>query len=116
MYLDRHPDVLEWSSEEIIIPYRSPIDGKYHRYFPDFYAKKRNSNGKIETVIIEVKPAAQARPPVIKEAKAKPTKRYVNEVITYATNQAKWKAAEEYCADRNWKFMVFTEKELGIKF
>ena len=39
-YLDKHPHVTRWNSEEIIIPYRSPIDGKMHRYFPDFYVEK----------------------------------------------------------------------------
>lgn len=117
MHLDSHPDVLEWASEEIIIPYRSPLDGKIHRYFPDFYVKKKNANGIIEKVLIEVKPAAQVKPPMIQETKTrKPSKKYINEVATYAVNQAKWKAAENYCLDRQWRFMIMTEKELGIKF
>ena len=115
IHLDSHPDVLEWASEEIIIPYRSPLDGKIHRYFPDFYVKKRNPEGIIEKVLIEVKPAAQVKQPVIQESK-KPSRKYIKEVATYAVNQAKWKAAEEYCLDRQWKFMLMTEKELGIKF
>lgn len=115
IHLDGHPDVLEWASEEIIIPYRSPLDGKIHRYFPDFYVKKRNLEGIIEKVLIEVKPAAQVKQPVIQESK-KPSRKYIKEVATYAVNQAKWKAAEEYCLDRQWKFMLMTEKELGIKF
>jgi hypothetical protein len=117
MHLDSHPDVLEWASEEIIIPYRSPLDGRIHRYFPDFYVKKRNTNGIIEKVLIEVKPAAQVKPPMIQETKVKkPSKRYIKEVTTYAVNQAKWEAATNYCLDRQWKFMIMTEKELGIKF
>jgi hypothetical protein len=116
MHLDSHPDVLEWSSEEIIIPYRSPLDGRIHRYFPDFYVKKRNTNGIIEKVLIEVKPAAQVTPPSIQENKKKPSKRYIKEVATYVVNQAKWEAAQNYCLDRQWKFMLMTEKELGIKF
>jgi hypothetical protein len=43
------------------------------------------------------------------------TKKYLNEAFEYAKNQAKWKAAEDYCADRMWEFKVMTEKELGIK-
>lgn len=117
MHLDNHPDVLEWASEEIVIPYRSPLDGKIHRYFPDFYVKKRGVDGKIESLIIEVKPAAQVMQPVLQESKnKKPNRRYIKEVATYAVNQAKWKAATEYCLDRQWKFMLMTEKELGIKF
>ena len=112
-YLDKHPDVIQWSSEEIIIHYRSPIDGRVHRYFPDFYVKKKNADGKIETSLIEVKPAAQTKPPV---KKAKVTKQYINEVTTWGVNEAKWKAAIEYCSDRKWTFHIFTEKELNIKF
>jgi hypothetical protein len=112
-HLDNHPDVLEWSSEEFFIPYKSPVDGRWHRYFPDFYVKKINKQGMIENSIIEVKPAAQTQPPKIQP---KPTKRYISEVMTYGVNQAKWKAATEYCADRKWSFHIFTERELDIKF
>ena len=110
-YLDDHPDVLGWGSEEIVIPYRSPIDGKLHRYFPDFIVKKRNKDGTTSTVIIEVKPRAQTIEPKVQK---KATKRYINEVMTWGVNQAKWKAAENFCKDRNWRFQLMTEKELGI--
>jgi len=112
MFLDNHPDIFQWSSEEIIIPYRSPVDGKLHRYFPDFKIIKINKEGKRETVIIEVKPLSQTRPP---KRQQKITKRYLTEVTTWGVNEAKWKAAQEYCKDRNWSFQIFTEKELGIK-
>lgn len=115
MHLDEHPDVLEWSSEEIIIPYRSPIDRKLHRYFPDFFVKKRDKNGVVESLLIEVKPHAQTQQPTLMETRnRKPTRRYVKEVMTWGINSAKWKAAEEYCKDRKWKFVIMTEKELGI--
>ncbi len=110
IYLDRHPEVVQWSSEEIVIPYRSPIDGRLHRYFPDFYVKKE-VNGKIETLLIEVKPKVQTRPPAVQK---KRTKKYINEVMTWGINEAKWKAAKNFCEDRNWKFMLMTEKELGL--
>jgi TnsA endonuclease N terminal len=113
MYLDDHKDVIEWSSEEFFIPYKSPVDGRWHRYFPDFFVKKINKSGVVESAIIEVKPASQTKPPPLQ---SKPTRRYITEVMTYGVNQAKWKAATEYCADRNWTFHVFTEKELDIKF
>ena len=41
-------------------------------------------------------------------------KKYINEVVTYAVNQAKWDAATEYCNDRMWEFKVLTEKDMGI--
>ena len=111
VYCDKNQNILEWASEEIAIPYRSPIDNRVHRYFPDFYMKVKETNGKIKNYVIEVKPAKQTKPP------AKPkrqTKGYIREVYEYAKNQAKWKMAKEFCADRQWVFKVVTEKELGI--
>jgi len=113
MHLDKHPDVIWWSSEEVIIPYVSPIDGRVHRYFPDFVVHLKNAQGKTETIMIEVKPRSQAVEP---KKQPKVTKRYLNEVMTWGINSAKWQAAREYCADRGWKFEIFTEKELDIKF
>jgi len=112
-YLDEHRDVVSWGSEEIVIPYRSPIDGRVHRYFVDFIVTKINSNGIKETSLIEVKPASQTKPPAKKQ---KATKQYITEVTTWGVNEAKWKAATEYCKDRGWTFHIFTEKELGIKY
>jgi hypothetical protein len=105
VYFDRNPEIVWWGSEEFVIPYRSPIDGKRHRYYPDFIV----NTTKGETVVFEVKPAAQSRPP---EKKSRITKRYLNEVKTWGINQAKWDAAVEFCKDRNWKFQVITEKHL----
>lgn len=110
-YLDGHPDVLQWSSEEFSIPYRSPIDGKIHRYFPDFYVKMKNKDGLVETVVIEVKPYKQTMPPKVQ---SRATKRYITEVKTWGINSAKWKAAVDFCKDRKWSFKIMTEKELGI--
>jgi hypothetical protein len=112
LYLDSHKDIVTWSSEEIFIPYRSPIDNKIHRYFPDFIVTKINKEGKKETALIEVKPAAQTMPPKKQE---KVTRKYITEVTTWGINEAKWKAANEYCKDRGWSFHIFTERELGIK-
>ena len=111
VYCDKNQNILEWASEEIAIPYRSPIDNRVHRYFPDFYMKVKEFNGKIKRYVIEVKPVKQTKPP------AKPkrqTKGYIREAYEYAKNQAKWKVAREFCADRQWEFKVVTEKELGI--
>jgi hypothetical protein len=112
-YLDEHQDVINWMSEEIIVPYRSPVDGKLHRYFPDFLIRKRNVDGVVETVMVEIKPASQTVEPVKKKTI---NKAYINEVMTWGVNQAKWKAASEFCADRKWRFLIMTEKELGIKW
>ena len=111
---DSDPNVIWWSSEETIIPYRSPIDNRIHRYFVDFTARLNKSDGGTKTVLIEVKPYAQTRPPVISESKKK-SRKYINEVMTWGVNSAKWKAAQEYCKDRGYEFMIMTENEIGIK-
>ena len=111
-YLDSHSDVIKWASEEFSIPYVSPIDGKVHRYFPDFLVKKRNQNKSIETVVIEVKPKIQTTAPTVQK---KANKRYIREVYTWGVNSAKWEAAKRYCDHREWKFVIMTENELGIK-
>jgi len=100
---DLHPDIIQWNSEEVVVPYRSVIDGKLHRYFVDFWIKKKNN----DIILVEIKPMGQAIPPV---KKSRITKRYIEEVKTWGINISKWKAAEEYCHDRKWKFMVLTEK------
>ena len=110
-WCDSNTNVIKWSSEEVIIPYKSPIDNRLHRYFPDFYVKYRNAIGKLEERLVEVKPAKQVKGPAIQKRR---TKKYISEVVEFAKNQAKWQAAESFCKDRKWKFQVITEKELGI--
>lgn len=115
MYLDSHPNVLKWGSEEIIIPYESPIDGRMHRYFPDFFVEQINKDGKKEKILIEVKPKAQTIAPN-PSAKLTPkgmlNRRYINEVMTYGVNQAKWNSARNYCLDRGWTFTIMTEDDI----
>ena len=111
VYCDKNDNILEWASEEIAIPYRSPVDNRVHRYFPDFYMKVKERGGKIKRYVIEVKPAKQTKPPIKPKRQ---TKGYIREAYEYAKNQAKWKMAREFCADRQWEFKVVTEKELGI--
>jgi hypothetical protein len=111
VHLDENSAVIEWSSEEIIIPYLSPVDNRWHRYFPDFFVKVKNKEGLMESMILEVKPFKQAVPP---KPTGRVTKRYITEVMNWGVNESKWKAATEYCKDRMWKFKVVTEKDLGI--
>lgn len=108
-YLDQHPDVLSWASEEFFIPYLSPVDNKMHRYFPDFYVKRRNKQGIVETLIIEIKPKAQTVPP-----KQKNNKRLVEHTLTYAVNQAKWTHAQKFCEEHGFQFRILTEDDLGV--
>lgn len=111
-FFDFSEDVLEWSSEEIIIPYISPVDNKAHRYFVDFYAHIKPKRGEEYETLIEVKPFSKTLEP--KRTKGK-SKRVLQEQYTeYAKNTAKWEAAEKFCAERGWKFMIWTERELGL--
>ncbi len=105
-FCDTKPSVTKWASEEIFIPYKSPRDGKIHRYYPDFYMKTGDKES-----IIEIKPAKQCRPP--KEPKRK-TARYKAECLTYLVNQAKWKYAKKWCKARGISFVILTEKDLNV--
>ena len=114
VYCDRNEKVIEWGSEEVIVPYRSPREGKMHRYFPDFYMKVKQTNGTYKKFIIEVKPKAQCKEP-IKSPKRK-TKRWYNEVKTWGINQAKWKSAIDYCENRGMEFKILTEDHLNPQY
>ena len=108
-YLDNNKNVVQWGSEEISIPYYSPVDKKWHKYFPDFIVEKKNANNTIETLIIEVKPLKQTRPP--KKPKRK-SRNYINECFTYEINKSKWESAESMCSKKGWKFIILTEKDI----
>ena len=106
LWCDSTSSVTEWGSEEIVIPYISPVDGRRHRYYPDFYVKV---NGK--KYVVEVKPSKQTKEP---KTQKRHTKRYISEVVTWSVNKAKWKAATEFCKDYGMEFMLITEKELKV--
>ena len=105
-WCDQNSQIIEWASEVVTIPYLCPTDRKKHKYFPDFYIKSIN-NGTIKTQIIEVKPKKQTQPPKFSGKISK--KRLIRESKSWAKNQAKWKAANEYCKDRKWEFHIITE-------
>ena len=110
-YLDRQPNVLEWASENVIIPYYNPIEKKTRRYFVDFYVKIQNPEGKIKKYIIEVKPASQCKPP---KKRKRISIKYKNDLKKFVMNQSKWKAARKWAEKRGYEFIVLTEKELDI--
>ena len=109
-WLDENPSVIWWASEELIIKYKSPIDQKIHRYFPDFIVRLKQKNGTESTVVIEIKPQKQT----VKPEQKRKTKRYLQEAATYAINQEKWRAADLFCKEHGWQFKVLTEKDIGI--
>jgi len=115
-YLDTHTSVVNWSSEEIVIPYLCPTDKKTHRYFPDVWFRTNTNTEHL----IEIKPHVQTQKPDFSNKK-RHTKRMLNEVLTYSKNCAKWNAAHEFCENQHHKtikFSIWTEetlKQLGIK-
>lgn len=112
-YCDSHPRVVEWSSEEHIVPYISPIDGKPHRYFVDFVVVVAKDDGTRDTLMIEVKPKAQTKPPTPPPFAPRKNSRFLREVQTWGINSAKWEAAHKYCQQRGWRFVILTEDQLG---
>ena len=108
LHCDRNPHIIQWASEEMFVPYRSPIDKRIHKYYPDFIVEM--SDGR--KLMIEVKPAIQCRPP---KPRSRKTKRYLQEQLTFIKNISKWKSAKEYCSDNGLQFVIMTEKELNIK-
>lgn len=108
-HFDMQPWCISWASEELVVPYISPVDNRWHRYFVDFVVKVKNNKEELKTWMVEVKPKKQTKPP---EPQKRITKQYITEVTTWGVNQAKWKAAEEYCLDRGWEFVIFTEDHL----
>ena len=110
-YCDTTKSIVEWGSEELVIPYISPWDGRYHRYFPDFYVKVRDKNSNIKKYIIEVKPKHQCTPP--EKSPKRRTGAWFNKVRTWGINKAKWDSAKEFCLDHNMEFKILTEDHLN---
>jgi len=108
-WADVTPGVLKYASEELIVPYISPVDGKQHRYFVDFLIMVKTRSGEIKKYAVEVKPSAQTVPPTTKNKK-----RLIQESMTYAVNQAKWKAADAFCKTKGIEFIVLTEEHLKV--
>ena len=113
VYCDHRESIIEWGSEEVVIPYKSPWDGRIHRYFPDFYIKIKTNEGTTKKLIVEIKPKKQTKAPKEPERK---TKRYLNEVRTWGVNRSKWRYATEWCKDNGMEFKILTEDDLGIRY
>lgn len=115
-FLDAKPDVLQWSSETVVLQYYYPVDNKWHRYFTDFWMKCRLADGSTMEYVIEIKPFAQTQPPKVPKRK---TRGYVDAVNTYIKNTAKWDRAKAYCAEQTklgkpTQFVIITEKDLRV--
>ena len=107
-WCDENPEIISWSSEEIVIPYILKTDGRRHKYYPDL--KITYANGK--TIIVEIKPKRQTKAPKVKARKGP---KYIKEVYAYGMNTSKWEYAKVYAKDRGWGFEIWTEDELKEK-
>ena len=109
-WCDVNTSILHWASEEIVVPYVSPLDGHIHRYFVDFFIEVKTTENKIKKYLIEVKPYKYTLPPEIPKRK---TRGFISEVKQWGVNTAKWEAARKFAATQNWEFMIITERDLG---
>lgn len=109
-WCDRTKAVVSWASEELAIPYISPVDGNWHRYFPDFIVQIKKESS-IKTYIIEIKPKAFTRPPKPKKRKSK---RFIAEATQFSVNQIKWEFAKQYAEQHGMEFLLITEDDLNI--
>jgi hypothetical protein len=107
-FCDTNENVIKWGSENIIVPYISPLDGRVHRYFVDNYVVIKEGNN-IKKYLIEIKPQKQTLPP---QTKYKKREHLIYEQQQYAINQAKWESAKHYCKKHNLSFLILTEKDL----
>ena len=112
-HFDTNPNILEWSSEEVVVPYISPKDGRRHRYFVDNYLKVKSSTGAIKEYLIEIKPLKFTNEP--RKKKGQHQRTFQKEVLIWAVNDAKWKAAKKYCAKNGMEFLILTDNDLKLK-
>ncbi len=100
---DTHPNIHKWASENIKIPYRSPLDGKYHNYIPDFMIQYTDKNGSAHVELIEIKPSNQTTMENARNGRNQ---------IQVALNAAKWTAAQEWCKRKGIRFKVLNEDQI----
>ena len=112
-WADLNENILAWGSENIIIPYVNPLDGKVHRYFVDNFIVFKGKDGVNNKFLIEIKPSKQTQRPV--KTKYKKQKTILYEQKMYIQNTAKWEAANKWAKKKGYKFLIITEKELNIK-
>ena len=107
-FCDDNKNVVKWSSENVVVPYISPLDGKVHRYFVDnFISIKEGSN--IKNYLVEIKPYSQTKTPTTKYRKKQ---HLIYEQKQWAVNTSKWESAKKFCKKKGWEFLIITEKDL----
>ena len=114
-WCDQHPSVIRWSSEPVAIPYISPLDKKAHKYYVDFYVVTMKEDKELQW-LIEIKPAAQFKPPdpMMLEGRRtlKKIQSYNWQLRTFIINSAKFESAVRFAQDRNMRFAIADENFL----
>jgi len=110
-WCDQNDSILKWNSEEVVVPYFSPVDKKMHRYFVDFVIEIMTTKGEVKVYLVEVKPSKYTKEPVPPKRK---TRHFIEEVMQWEVNKAKWASARHFAGTKGWEFMLVTEKDLGI--
>ena len=100
---DSHPNITKWASENVKIPYRSPVDGKFHNYVPDFMVQYTDKDGVQHVELVEIKPANQT---TLENARS------TGQKIQTAINAAKWTSAQEWCQRKGIRFKVINEDQI----
>lgn len=108
-WCDKNDNVLQWGSESVVIPYKSPKDGRTHKYFTDAVLKLKTKKGP-KNFLVEIKPDRQTRPPKTTGRKSK--KNLLYEQVTWAVNSCKWEAARKWCEKKGFEFVILTEKHI----
>lgn len=101
--MDEHPNVLQWASESISIPYVNPLTKKPSLYYPDFFVVYIDKHDKKHYELIEIKPKSHS---LLEKAKN------LYDQAQLVINTAKWQAAQAFCRRRNITFRVLTEEQL----
>lgn len=110
-FCDMNPGIVFWSSEEMVIPYVSPVDNRTHRYFMDLKVwTHKEGQDELQVTLIEIKPKDQVKQP--KKTATMKESTFKNAMRTWLVNEAKWNATRDLCAQRNWKFIIWTEDHL----
>ena len=104
--------MLEWGSENVIVPYRNPNNNRVSRYFVDNYILLKEGN-KTKRYLIEIKPFRQTKAPNTKRYRSQ--KNLLYETAAWKQNQAKWEAAEKWAKKHSAEFIIITEKDLFKK-
>lgn len=100
---DVHPNILNWASESIRIPYQHPLTTRWHQYIPDFYVVYMDKNGDVHGEVIEIKPLCQSLDEAVRNKR---------DAAALAINKAKWASAHVWCRQQGLKFRIMTEAQL----